>query len=221
VPEPAASLLTHYAGVVRPRLKVQDGLDARRFWLTENGTPYEHGSLGVWIKQLTFRLMGRAICSHDFRYCAATTMALSPATEAREIRSLLGQASDRTSERRCNQAGAIEARAAAGHRLDPSEGRKDFEEERLTMRAAFHARCSFDHQSVASIPDQVRLCRRLCEEQGWSVVDLFGDVAFNGATPLRPGFHEMQRQAMVNSFDVLGCEALDRLSRGEEHIARL
>ena len=35
------------------------------------------------------------------------------------------------------------------------------------MRAAIYARYSSDQQSAASIPDQVRLCRRLCDEQGW------------------------------------------------------
>lgn len=35
------------------------------------------------------------------------------------------------------------------------------------MRAAIYARYSSDQQSAASIPDQVRLCRPLCDEQGW------------------------------------------------------
>ena len=109
VPEPAESLLTHYVDVVRPRLKVPGGLDAGRLWLTKNGTPYEDGSLGAWIKQLTFRLIGVAISPHFFRDCAATTMALSSARDARGIRALLGHASDRTSERHYNQASAIEA----------------------------------------------------------------------------------------------------------------
>ena len=38
------------------------------------------------------------------------------------------------------------------------------------MRAAIYARYSSDQQSAASIPDQVRLCRKLCADNGWTVV---------------------------------------------------
>jgi site-specific DNA recombinase len=89
------------------------------------------------------------------------------------------------------------------------------------MRAAIYARYSSDQQSTASIPDQVRLCRRLCDEQGWTVVDVFADEAVSGATHLRPGFQEMQQRAMAGDFDILVSEALDRLSRDQEHIAGL
>ena len=71
------------------------------------------------------------------------------------------------------------------------------------MRAAIYARYSSDQQSAASIPDQVRLCRRLCEEQGWDVVEVFADEAMSGATHLRPDFQRMQQLAMRGGFDVL------------------
>lgn len=109
VPEPAASLLGHYVDVIRPRLKVVGATDFGRLWLTKNGTPYKEGHLGVWIKGLTFRLIGVAISPHLFRDCAATTMALSSAKDARGIRALLGHASERTAERHYNQASAMEA----------------------------------------------------------------------------------------------------------------
>ena len=89
------------------------------------------------------------------------------------------------------------------------------------MRAVIYARYSSDQQSAASIPDQVRLCRRLCEEQGWDVVEVFADEAMSGATHLRPDFQRMQQLAMRGGFDVLVAEALDRLSRDQEHIAGL
>ena len=89
------------------------------------------------------------------------------------------------------------------------------------MRAAIYARYSSDQQSAASIQDQVRLCRRLCEEQGWQVVEVFADEAISGATHLRPDFQRMQQVAMRSGFDVLVAEALDRLSRDQEHIAGL
>jgi site-specific DNA recombinase len=89
------------------------------------------------------------------------------------------------------------------------------------MRAAIYARYSSDQQSTASIPDQVRLCRRLCDEQGWEVTEVFADEAMSGATHLRPDFQRMQQLAMRGGFDVLVAEALDRLSRDQEHIAGL
>jgi site-specific DNA recombinase len=89
------------------------------------------------------------------------------------------------------------------------------------MRAAIYARYSSDQQSTASIPDQVRLCRRLCDDHGWTVVEVFADEAISGATHLRPGFQHMQQRAMAGGFDVLVSEALDRLSRDQEHIAGL
>ena len=89
------------------------------------------------------------------------------------------------------------------------------------MRAAIYARYSSDQQSSASIPDQVRLCRKLCNEHGWTVVEVFADEAISGATHLRPGFQAMQQMAMAGGFDILVSEALDRLSRDQEHIAGL
>jgi site-specific DNA recombinase len=89
------------------------------------------------------------------------------------------------------------------------------------MRAAIYARYSTDMQSAASITDQVRICRRLAEEHGWTVVELFADEAISGSTHLRPRFQQMQQAAMAGRFDVLVAEALDRLSRDQEHIAGL
>ena len=89
------------------------------------------------------------------------------------------------------------------------------------MRAAVYARYSTDLQSSASIADQVRVCRQLCEANGWTVVDIFADEAMSGATHLRPDFQRMQQAAIAGTFDVIIAEALDRLSRDQEHIAGL
>jgi site-specific DNA recombinase len=93
--------------------------------------------------------------------------------------------------------------------------------EKTGLRAAIYARYSTDLQSAASITDQVRICRRLAEERGWQVVEVFADEAITGATHLRPGFQALQQAAMAGRFDVLVAEALDRLSRDQEHIAGL
>ncbi|WP_244889285.1 recombinase family protein [Roseivivax marinus] len=76
-------------------------------------------------------------------------------------------------------------------------------------------------QSASSITDQVRLCRRVCEANDWTVVEVFTDEAMSGASHLRPGLQQMQQMATSGGFDVLVAEALDRLSRDQEHIAGL
>ncbi len=88
-------------------------------------------------------------------------------------------------------------------------------------RAAIYARYSTDLQSAASIQDQVRLCRKLCQDNGWQVVEVFADEAMSGASHLRPGFQDLQQAAMNGRIDIVVAEALDRLSRDQEHIAAL
>jgi site-specific DNA recombinase len=88
-------------------------------------------------------------------------------------------------------------------------------------RAVIYARFSSDLQSAASIPDQIRLCRRLCEDNGWTVVEVFYDEAMSGATHLRRDFQRMQQLALQGGFDILVAEGLDRISRDQEHIAGL
>ena len=71
------------------------------------------------------------------------------------------------------------------------------------MRAAIYARYSSDLQSAASIDDQVRLCRSLCADNGWTVVDVFTDEAMSGASHLRPGFQHLQNAAIKGEVDVM------------------
>ncbi|AGI69858.1 putative recombinase/resolvase [Octadecabacter antarcticus 307] len=88
-------------------------------------------------------------------------------------------------------------------------------------RAAIYARYSTDMQSAASIDDQLRLCRRICEAQGWSVVEEFRDEAISGQTDCRPGFEALRQKGQDGHFDVVVSESMDRLSRDQEHIAGL
>jgi len=88
-------------------------------------------------------------------------------------------------------------------------------------RVAIYARYSTDLQSAASIQDQVRVCRKLCHDNGWTVVEVFADEAMSGASHLRPGFQDLQQAAMNGRIDIVVAEALDRLSRDQEHIAAL
>ena len=89
----------------------------------------------------------------------------------------------------------------------------------MIMRAAIYARFSTDLQRDASIVDQLRNCRAHAERSGWNVVETYSDRAISGASLLRPGFQKLLDDARGGRFDVVVAEALDRLSRDQEHIA--
>jgi DNA invertase Pin-like site-specific DNA recombinase len=59
-----------------------------------------------------------------------------------------------------------------------------------TVRAAIYARYSSDHQSEASIEDQVRICRALVGAHGWEVAQVYSDSAMSGASIFRPGYQK-------------------------------
>lgn len=89
------------------------------------------------------------------------------------------------------------------------------------LRALIYARYSSDLQSASSTEYQIRVCLRLCESQGWKVVQTIEDAAISGASHLRPGFQRLQEAARDGLCDVIVAEALDRLSRDQEHMAGL
>jgi DNA invertase Pin-like site-specific DNA recombinase len=62
-------------------------------------------------------------------------------------------------------------------------------------RAALYARFSTDLQSASSIEDQVRVCQRLIEGQGWTVAQIYSDLGMSGATHLRPGYQKLLEDA--------------------------
>ena len=89
------------------------------------------------------------------------------------------------------------------------------------MRAVTYARYSSDLQREASIEDQVEVCRRYAEAQGWRVLRDYSDHAASGSTRFRPGYQELLSAARQGEFDVVLAEALDRLSRDQEDVAAL
>ena len=89
------------------------------------------------------------------------------------------------------------------------------------MRAAIYARYSTELQREASIEDQVRVCRRRIEQEGWQAGPVYSDHGSSGASHLRPGYQKLLEDARAGRFDVLVAESLDRLSRDQEHIASL
>ena len=89
----------------------------------------------------------------------------------------------------------------------------------MTLRVAIYARYSSDSQREASIDDQIRVCRAHAERKGWTVVHVYADYAISGASADRPRFQQLQADFRAGRFEVILAEALDRISRDQEHIA--
>lgn len=87
------------------------------------------------------------------------------------------------------------------------------------MRAVIYARYSTEMQREASIEDQVRVCRRLIEDRGWTAAQVYPDMGMSGSSHLRPGYQKLLEDARARHFDVVVAESIDRISRDQEHIA--
>ena len=81
------------------------------------------------------------------------------------------------------------------------------------MRAVIYARYSSDLQSEASIDDQVEVCRRYAAERGWTITQTYTDAAISGASRFRPAFQKLLEDAGRKQFEIVICEAVDRLGR--------
>ncbi|MFC7047983.1 recombinase family protein [Emcibacter nanhaiensis] len=89
------------------------------------------------------------------------------------------------------------------------------------IKVAIYARYSSDNQREASIEDQIRLCRELTAQQGWTITKTYQDSAMSGASLMRPGIQALMEDAVKGNFSIILTEALDRLSRDQEDIAGL
>lgn len=82
------------------------------------------------------------------------------------------------------------------------------------MRAAIYARYSTELQNAKSIEDQVVLCRRYAEREGYEVVAVYDDPAISGASILtRIGLTKLMADAAQRKFDAVVVEEVDRLAR--------
>ena len=89
------------------------------------------------------------------------------------------------------------------------------------MRAVIYARYSSDNQREASIEDQLEICRRYIDREGWTLGETYEDRALSGASDQRPAYRQMLADAEAGQFDVVVSEALDRLGRRLSDVARL
>lgn len=89
-------------------------------------------------------------------------------------------------------------------------------------RVALYARYSSDQQSVASIADQLRICRERAEREGWQITGTYQDAAISGASMiLRPSIQKLLSDAQAGKFDLVLAEALDRVSRDQADVSTL
>ena len=89
----------------------------------------------------------------------------------------------------------------------------------MKQRACIYARYSSNLQSDASIEDQIRLCSEKAKVENWKIINCYTDAGISGASLIRHGIQGLLTAAMNGEFDILVCEALDRLSRDQEDIA--
>ncbi len=81
------------------------------------------------------------------------------------------------------------------------------------MKAALYARYSTELQSADSIEDQFRVCERLAERHGFTVVARHSDAAISGGTTERPGYQDLLGAARARQIDVIIAEDTSRLWR--------
>jgi DNA invertase Pin-like site-specific DNA recombinase len=91
----------------------------------------------------------------------------------------------------------------------------------MTTRVAIYARFSSENQREESIEDQVEVCRRYVEQKAWSLEKIYADHAVSGGSAFRDGYQQLLADIEVHAFDIVVCEALDRLGRKLSDVADL
>jgi site-specific DNA recombinase len=87
------------------------------------------------------------------------------------------------------------------------------------MRVSIYARYSSDLQRAASIEDQILVCTERVVREKWTLTATYTDRGMSGASNLRPGYQSLLEDARKGEFDIVLAEALDRISRDQEHVA--
>lgn len=81
------------------------------------------------------------------------------------------------------------------------------------MIAAAYARYSSDNQREESIDAQIRAIRKLCDDRGYTLGEIYTDEARTATTDKRPGFQQAIADAEAKKFDILVIHKMDRFSR--------
>ncbi|WP_210251119.1 recombinase family protein [Bosea sp. F3-2] len=87
------------------------------------------------------------------------------------------------------------------------------------MKAAIYARYSSDQQRDQSVDDQIAVCGALISREEWALAGTYTDRAMSGSSHLRPGYQSLLADARSGKIDIVVAEALDRVSRDQEHVA--
>ncbi|HUI58591.1 MAG TPA: recombinase family protein, partial [Steroidobacteraceae bacterium] len=83
----------------------------------------------------------------------------------------------------------------------------------MAVRAATYARYSTALQSADSLADQERICERIAERNGFTIVARFADAAISGGTAARPQYQGLLRVARRHEIDAVIAEDSSRLWR--------
>ena len=88
------------------------------------------------------------------------------------------------------------------------------------MKVVIYARYSSANQSEKSIDDQIRVCRKYIEENGY-IFDpdhIYIDEAISGSIIQRPGLQTLERAMESYCFEAVAVDDLSRLSRSNHQM---
>ncbi len=90
-------------------------------------------------------------------------------------------------------------------------------------RAVIYVRVSTFEQARDghSIDEQIRRLKLFCEAMGWTVVMIYNDAGYSGATTERPALQKMIKDIKKGNADVVVVYKLDRLSRSQKDTLEL
>ena len=91
------------------------------------------------------------------------------------------------------------------------------------MKVAIYARYSSANQSEKSIDDQIRVCQKYIENNGYSFSEehIFTDEALSGSLLQRPGLLALERAMENKEFEAVAVDDLSRLSRSNHQMLTL
>jgi len=93
------------------------------------------------------------------------------------------------------------------------------EESKSRLRVALYVRVSSDEQKQGhTIDSQVSELRQFAAQKEWSVISVYSDEAWSGASLARPELDRMRDDARRKAFDAVLINDVDRLARDVTHL---